>query len=150
MNNVINGGIHMLKTRYAYIALFEYDKDGIAIEFPDLPGCLTCADNTEEAISRAKEAMGLHLFGMEQDNEEIPEPTPLDKIKCKRNTVPVLIDVFMPPVRDRIKTRFVKKTLSLPADLAAAADENGVNCSKIFQRALYEYLYGPDKKQVVN
>lgn len=139
----------MLKSRYAYIALFEYDIDGIAVEFPDLPGCLTCADTTEEALSCAKEAMGLHLYGMENDKDEIPEPTPLDKIKVRKNTVPVLIEVFMPPVRDRIKTRFVKKTLSLPADLAAAADENKVNCSKIFQNALHEYLYGKKKQKYV-
>ena len=34
-----------------------------------------------------------------------------------------------------------KKTLSLPAWLAAKADEDGVNCSKIFQTALMEYLH---------
>lgn len=46
----------------------------------------------------------------------------------------------MPAIRDRIKNRFVKKTLSLPAWLADAADESDVNCSKIFQNALMEYL----------
>jgi predicted RNase H-like HicB family nuclease len=34
---------------YAYPALFYYDDDGISIEFPDLPGCLSCAEDTEEA-----------------------------------------------------------------------------------------------------
>ena len=52
----------------------------------------------------------------------------------------VLIEVFMPPVRERINSRFVKKTLSLPAWLAAKADEDGVNCSRIFQLALMNYL----------
>jgi hypothetical protein len=47
----------------------------------------------------------------------------------------------MPPVRERINSRYVKKTLSLPSWLAAKADENGVNCSKIFQNALMEYLH---------
>ena len=46
----------------------------------------------------------------------------------------------MPPIRERINNKFVKKTLSLPAWLAAKADEYGVNCSKIFQNALMEYL----------
>ena len=47
----------------------------------------------------------------------------------------------MPPVRERINNKFVKKTLSLPAWLAAKADEEGVNCSKLFQNALMEYLH---------
>ena len=64
----------MSKDRYSYVAVFSYEEDGISIEFPDLPGCLPCAekDNTEEALKNAKEALGLHIWGMEQDGEEIP------------------------------------------------------------------------------
>ena len=131
-----------MKNEYAFIAIFEYAEDGINISFPDLPGCFSCAElnATNEAISNAKEALGLHLFGMEQDSEEIPEPTALNEIKLKKNCVPILIDVFMPSVRMSVKTSFVKKTLSLPAWLAALADEKKVNCSKIFQDALKAFL----------
>lgn len=131
-----------MKNDYAFIALFEYAEDGINISFPDLPGCISCAEvnSTNEALINAKEALGLHLFGMEQDGEEIPEPTSLNKIKIKKDCVPVLIDVFMPSVRMSVKTSFVKKTLSLPAWLAALADEKKVNCSKIFQDALKAFL----------
>ena len=132
----------MLKDRYAFVALFTYEKDGISIEFPDLPGCYPCADkdDTDGALANAKEALGLHLWGMEQDGEEIPSPTPITELELEKNTVPVLIDIFMPPVRERINSKFVKKTLSLPAWLAAKADEDGVNCSNLFQNALMEYL----------
>ena len=46
----------MSKDRYSYVAVFSYEEDGISIEFPDLPGCLRCAekDNTEEALKNAK------------------------------------------------------------------------------------------------
>ena len=132
----------MLKDRYSYVAVFSYDDDGINIEFPDLPGCCPCANknDTEGALKNAKEALGLHIWGMEQDNEFIPEPTTINHISLAANQVPVLIEVFMPPIRERINSKFVKKTLSLPAWLAAKADEDGVNCSKIFQNALMEYL----------
>lgn len=132
----------MLKDRYAFVALFSYDTDGISIAFPDLPGCYPCADkdDTNAAIKNAKEALGLHLWGMEQDGEEIPAPTPITAMQLQANEVPILIDVFMPPVRERINSKFVKKTLSLPAWLAAKADEDGVNCSKLFQNALMDYL----------
>lgn len=129
-----------MQNHYAFIAIFHYDEDGISISFPDLPGCFPCAHSTDEALKNAKEALGLHLFGMEQDGDPIPEPTALENISCKTGELPVLIDVFMPSIRERAKTRFVKKTLSLPAWLAAKADENGVNCSKLFQNALIEYL----------
>ena len=133
----------MLKDRYSYVAVFSYDEDGICIEFPDLPGCYPCADagNTDMALKNAKEAIGLHIWGMEQDNEELPTPTPITDITLESNQIPVLIDVFMPPIRERINSKFVKKTLSLPSWLAAKADEDGVNCSKIFQNALMQYLH---------
>lgn len=129
-----------LKNRYNFIAVLSYDNDGISISFPDLPGCLPCADNEEDALKNAKEALGLHLWGMEQDGEVIPNPTPLKDVELQNNEAAVVVDVFMPPVRERINNRFVKKTLSLPAWLAAAADENEVNCSRIFQNALMDYL----------
>ncbi len=129
-----------MKDRYSFIAIFNMADDGISIEFPDLPGCLPCADTLDEAVKNAREALGLHLWGMEQDNEPIPEPTPMNGIKLSENDVPAVIDVFMPAFRDKLNNRFVKKTLSLPAWLADLADKDGVNCSKIFQNALIEYL----------
>jgi predicted RNase H-like HicB family nuclease len=132
----------MAKDRYSYVALFTYGDDGISIDFPDLPGCCPCADkdDTETALKNAKEALGLHMWGIEQDEEPIPAPTSITDLHYESNQVPVLVEVFMPPIRERVNSRFVKKTLSLPAWLAAKADEDGVNCSRIFQNALMEYL----------
>ena len=140
----------MLNDRYSFVALFSYDEDGISIDFPDLPGCCPCADkgDTDMALKNAKEALGLHIWGMEQDGEEIPEPTKITDLTFESGQVPVLIDVFMPPVRERINSRFVKKTLSLPAWLASKADEDGVNCSRIFQNALMDYLGVHDKANI--
>ena len=114
-----------MKDRYSYVAIFSYEEDGIVIEFPDLPGCCPCADkdDTEGALKNAKEALGLHIWGMEKDGEDLPQPSTINQLVLDKGQVPVLIDVFMPPVRERINSKFVKKTLSLPAWLAAKADE---------------------------
>ena len=131
-----------MKNNYAFIAILDYTDNGINVSFPDLPGCFTCADagSTEVALKNAKEAMGLHIFALEQDDEPIPKATPITKVSLKKNQIPVLVDVFMPAIRATVKTAFVKKTLSLPAWLAAMADEKRVNCSKLFQDALKSYM----------
>ena len=90
------------KKYYTFPAFFYFDQDGIAIEFPDLPGCLPCAQTEEEAFANAKEALGVHLFGMEQDGKEIPEPTPINQLHPEKDLAIVMIEVFMPSVRDRI------------------------------------------------
>ena len=97
----------MLKDKDSYIALFTYEDAGISIEFPDLPGCYPCADkdNTDEALKNAKEALGLHIWGMEQDHEIIPKPSAVTDLKLKPNQVSVLIEVFMPPFRERMNTK---------------------------------------------
>ena len=90
---------------YVFPAFFYYDEDGISIEFPDLPGCLPCAQTSEEAFRNAKEALGLHLFGMEQDGDAIPAPTPVRDLHPEDGAVIAMVEVFMPPVRDRINNR---------------------------------------------
>ena len=129
-----------MKDRYSFIAIVYTDDDGVSVEFPDLPGCLPCAESIDEAVDNAREALGLHLWGMEQDGENIPKPSTIKDIQIGDGGVPMLVDVFMPPFRDKLTNRFVKKTLSLPAWLADLADKDGVNCSKVFQAALIDYL----------
>ncbi len=130
-----------MKDYYVYPAVFYYEEDGISIEFPDLPGCLPCADTTEEAVKNAKEALGLHLYGMETDNDIIPEPSKVTDIPAPKNGVMMLIDVFMPLVRERINNRYIKKTLTLPYWLNAQAEQQGINFSGLLQEALKERLH---------
>lgn len=130
-----------MKDTYIFPAVFDYAEDGISIEFPDLPGCLPCADNVDEAVKNAKEALMLHLYGMEEDNEEIPEPTPINKIHLEPDQAIVLTDVFMPPFREKQKMRYVKKTLSIPSWLNAEAEHYGINFSAVLQEALKQRLH---------
>lgn len=129
-----------MKKHYIFPAFFYFDEDGISIEFPDLPGCLPCADTSEEAFTNAKEALGLHLYGMEQDNEEIPQPTPIRQLHPENGAIVTMIDVFMPAVRDRINNSYVKKTLTIPAWLNQAAEAENVNFSQLLQESLKHYL----------
>ena len=83
----------MKKDCYVYPAIFTYEDDGISVEFPDLPGCLTCADTTEEAIKMAKEALVLHLYGIEEENETIPVASNIRDLSLEKNQIPILIDI---------------------------------------------------------
>lgn len=130
----------MKKDYYVYPAIFDYAKDGISIEFPDLPGCLPCAQTTEEAIKNAKEAMALHLWSMEQDGDVIPKPTSIDKLNLEPNQIPILVEVFMPMYREAMENTSVKKTLTIPQWLNKIAEERNVNFSQLLQNSLKAYL----------
>lgn len=128
------------KDRYIYPAVFDYADDGISVEFPDLPGAFTCGDTDEEALRMAKDCMALHLYGLETDGDEIPEPTRAADIAVSENQVVVLVEAWMPPFRDEMTNRAVKKTLTIPKWLDDMAAEHNVNFSHILQDALKSYL----------
>lgn len=129
-----------MKERYQFPAIFQYAPDGISISYPDIPGCLSCSETTEEAFKDAKEALGLHLWSMEQDGDTIPEPSAPETFSLEKGQVLTMIEVFMPPIRGRLNNRFIKKTLSIPSWLNAEAEEAKVNFSQILQEALKEKL----------
>ena len=89
----------------------------------------------------ARELLGCVLFGLEEDGEEIPAPTPLSDMKVKENERAVLIDVYMPSIRMAQVNRSVNRTVTLPAWLNAVALEHNVNFSQILQDALKEQVH---------
>lgn len=129
-----------MKDRYLFPAVFTYAEDGISVEFPDLPGCLTCGQTDAEALDMAREALGLHLYGMEVDNEAIPTPSRVSALNVQLHQVVVMVDVWMPPLRRNLEIRAVKKTLTLPKWLNDIAERNGVNFSHLLQEAIKQHL----------
>lgn len=123
------------KNRYVYPAILTYeDKGKIAITFPDLPGCASCGETDDEAIDCGREALGGHLWVMERDGDEIPEPSSLNTLKLDENEVAVLIDVHMQPIRLAQENRSVSRTITLPAWMNARAVEQGVNFSQALRK----------------
>lgn len=57
--------------RYFYPAIFTYENgEEISVVFPDLD-CATSGINDDDALLSARELLGIVLFGMEEDKEEI-------------------------------------------------------------------------------
>ena len=108
----------------------------IAVTFPDLPGCATSGETDADAVAAGREALGLHLFGMEEDGDELPTPSQAKDIKLEDGEVIAMIDVFMPSVRLNQKNKAVNRTVTLPAWLNAKAVECGINFSQLLQDAI--------------
>ncbi|HOO33238.1 MAG TPA: type II toxin-antitoxin system HicB family antitoxin [Thermotogota bacterium] len=122
------------------MAVFNRENDGINIFFPDIPGCFSCAETIEEAIINAKEVMGLHLYSLLKDGDEIPEPSALKALELGRNDIPYLVDIYMPEFKAAIKEVYVKKTLTFPSSLANKVKKDGMNFPKILREAIEVYL----------
>lgn len=134
----------MLPVFYRYMAIFTFEKDGIHITFPDLPGCVSFGKDETEAMEKAREALAFHLYGMEQDHDSIPIASSILTLQKEEpledNEVFCLIEAFMPAFREKQNKRFVKKTLSIPYWLNAQAEACEVNFSQTLQSALKKEL----------
>ena len=130
-----------MKDTYIYPAIFYDDPDGVSVEFPDLPGCLPCARSMEEAFKNAKEALQLHLYGLEEAGETIPLPSPVSAIKpTDGNGVTVMIETWMKPFREKMLNQSTVKTVTIPHWLDVLASREKVNYSRLLQESLKKYL----------
>jgi predicted RNase H-like HicB family nuclease len=64
-----------------YIAYLHKDrKSDYGVSFPDFPGCVTAGKTLDEARRMAVEALSLHIEGMMEDREAIPDAATLDAL----------------------------------------------------------------------
>ena len=58
-----------------YLVILEPTPTGYSAYLPDVPGCVTTGRTTVEVESNMREALGLHLEGIQDEGERVPPPT---------------------------------------------------------------------------
>lgn len=58
-----------------YAVIFEKSATGFGAYVPDLPGCVAVGKTLDETQRLIREAIELHLQGMREDGDPIPEPS---------------------------------------------------------------------------
>lgn len=103
-----------------YVALIHKDADSdYGVTFPDFPGCVSAGVTLEEARAMAGEALAMHIEGMIEDGEALPEPSSLTDImreRENRDAVAVLVSGPSQPARA------VRVNITLPEDLLKKMD----------------------------
>jgi predicted RNase H-like HicB family nuclease len=57
-----------------YIALFDEEKKGFGVSFPDFPDCSTYGESLDEAVDQAHEALALYIESFIESGKSLPEP----------------------------------------------------------------------------
>lgn len=57
-----------------YVVVYEKAPNNWAAYVPDLPGCIAAGDTREEVESLIREAIGLYVEALREQNEPVPEP----------------------------------------------------------------------------
>jgi predicted RNase H-like HicB family nuclease len=104
-----------------YIALIHKDADSdYGVSFPDLPGVISVGSTLDEAREMAAEALALHLEGMAEDGEAIPEPSSLEEIMAIRENKDGVAVLIPAPAS---AARSVRINVTLPSDVLNQIDE---------------------------
>lgn len=127
-----------------YLAVMEPNTDGsYSVFFPDLPGCFSYGRDLDEAIRMAAEAASLHVYGLENDSEPVPQASSaLDHEDTEGNIV-APITIYPELYRSKRDNERVKTNITLPAWLKRIAEEHKVNYSRLLETALLDYLQLP-------
>ncbi len=67
-----------------YIAIIEDagPETAVGVWFPDLPGCTSAADDIDEALRNAPEALELYVEALQQDGKALPRARTLTELKA--------------------------------------------------------------------
>ena len=108
-----------------YIAVIHKDATtDYGASFPDVPGCITAGATLDEVRGLAEEALALHVKGMVEDGDAVPEPSTLDAIMQDpeyRQGIAVLIPLRLEPLKP------VRVNVTIPADVLEQIDRYAAN-----------------------
>jgi predicted RNase H-like HicB family nuclease len=120
-----------------YIALIHKEPTSdYGVSFPDFPGCITAGTTLDEARREAAEALAMHIDGMIEDGEAIPEPSLLEDVMAERENREAVAFLVPAPAR---QVRAVRVNITLPEDVLADVDRvagrQGLSRSSFLARA---------------
>ena len=108
-----------------YIAYLHKDRGSdYGVSFPDFPGCITAGKTLEEASRLAPEALALHIQGMIEDGETLPEPSKVDDIAkdaARHGAIAFMVRVDAPDLTVRVNITARESQIERIDRLAEAA-----------------------------
>lgn len=123
-----------------YLAVLEPSSDGYGVFFPDLPGCISFGATIAEAQQHAREALELHVYGLEKDGDTLPVPSDRLSAEDTEGCIVTAVTIFPDLVRHEMENRRVKTNVTIPLWLKELAETRKVNYSKLLENSLIEYL----------
>ena len=127
--------------KYVYPAVFrKEDIGGYSIFFPDIHMGGTQGDDIADGIMMAEDFLAEALRYLEDEKAEIPKPSDIKSLILEKDDITTFISADTMEYRKKRENKAVKKTLTLPSWLNAAAEDAEINFSQILQKALKEEL----------
>ena len=130
--------------KQSYPIIMSKGTSHIVVYVPDF-GINTQGEDYTDAIEMARDAIGVVGIELEDRKEQLPYPTAMSEVQKENDDdIISLVDVDFTEYRRQNDVRAVRRNVTLPSWLDAAATKSGVNVSAILQRALKQELHLTD------
>lgn len=133
----------------AYPTFIAKDGDIFLVYVPDME-IYTEGKDFADAMEMARDAIGIAGISMEDNSEDLPEPSTQDVAinKAKKDTeildfskgIQTYVDVDFSAYRKKVDTKTVRRNVALPSWLNYEAERAGINVSRVLQEALMQTL----------
>jgi predicted RNase H-like HicB family nuclease len=129
-------GVDRMKKVYPII--IKGSEGDYYVRIPDFD-IATQGIDVADAITMARDVIGLVGIDMEDDGIQLPKPYSVEE-EVDEGDIFTLVDVDFAEYRRKHDNRAVKKNLTIPSWLNEEATSAGVNFSRILQEALIDRL----------
>lgn len=117
--------------------------DEFDVSFPDFPGVKAAGTTLDDARGIAEEALALHVAGLAEVGEALPEPSTLEQVMCdpdQRGGIAIMVSIRTE------QRRAIRVNVTMPEDVLAQldtyAEANGFSRSRLLTQAAKRLLAG--------
>ena len=126
--------------KMTYLAVFEPAGNGAySVYFPNVLGCISYGKDFQEAQTMAREALELHIYGMEKDGDVLPVEN-FSNIQTNAGDIVYAITIYPDFIKNRMDNRRVKTNCTIPYALKRKAEIQGINFSQVLETSLKAML----------
>ena len=113
------------------------------VTVPDLPGCFSAGSTIEEALENGQEAILTHIEGLLMDEEVIPTPSSIEKLKTNHSS-PDMIWSIVSVDLGKLSKEFKRINITIPEQMLSKIDSfakrEGESRSGLLTAAALEYI----------
>lgn len=134
--------------RFPIVIHKDRDSD-YGVTVPDLPGCFSAGETTDEALSNAMEAIECHIEGLLVDGESIPTPDTVERYCAEKRFsggVWALVEVDVSKLSGKAKRVNITLPERLLAQIDSFAARHGDTRSGLLAHAAMEYVAAHDDR----
>ncbi len=129
--------------RYPIAIELGDERHACGVTVPDLPGCFSAGDTLDDALNNAEEAILLHLEGLLEDGQSIPQPSRLEDLQRKpdyQGWVWAVVEADLAKLSGKARRLNITLPERVLAIIDDAANREGESRSGLLARAALEYV----------